>query len=77
MATSVGDEGGFAPNLRSNEEAVEVILEAIEKAGLKPASDIYIALDVAASELFKDNKYNLYSENKKLDSDDMVEFLAI
>jgi len=76
MATSVGDEGGFAPNLRSNEEAVEVILEAIEKAGLKPASDIYIALDVAASELFKDNKYNLYSENKKLDSDDMVEFLG-
>ena len=76
MATSVGDEGGFAPNLRSNEEAVEVILEATEKAGLKPASDIYIALDVAASELFKDNKYNLYSENKKLDSDDMVEFLG-
>ena len=64
MATSVGDEGGFAPNLRSNEEAIEVILEATERAGLKSASYIYIALDVAASELFKNNNYNLYSENK-------------
>ena len=76
MATSVGDEGGFAPNLRSNEEAIEVILEATENAGLKPASDIYIALDVAASELFENNKYNLYSENKTLDSEDMVEYLG-
>ena len=76
MATSVGDEGGFAPNLRSNEEAIEVILEATENAGLKPASDIYIALDVAASELFENNKYNLYSENKTLNSEDMVEYLG-
>ena len=76
MATSVGDEGGFAPNLRSNEEAIEVILEATENAGLKPASDIYIALDVAASELFENNKYNLYSENKTLDSEGMVEYLG-
>ena len=76
MATSVGDEGGFAPNLSSNEEAIEVILEATENAGLKPASDIYIALDVAASELFENNKYNLYSENKTLDSEGMVEYLG-
>ena len=76
MATSVGDEGGFAPNLNSNKEAIEVILEATENAGLKPASDIYIALDVAASELFENNKYNLYSENKTLDSEGMVEYLG-
>ena len=76
MATSVGDEGGFAPDLRSNEEAIEVILEATENAGLKPASDIYIALDVAASELFVDGKYNLHSENKILDSASMVEYLG-
>ena len=76
MATSVGDEGGFAPDLRSNEEAIEVILEATENAGLKPASDIYIALDVAASELFEDGKYNLPSENKSLDSASMVEYLG-
>ena len=76
MATSVGDEGGFAPDLRSNEEAIEVILEASENAGLKPASDIYIALDVAASELFENGKYNLYSENKSLESESMVEYLG-
>ena len=76
MTTSVGDEGGFAPDLRSNEEAIEVILEATEKAGLKPESDIYIALDVAASELFQNDKYNLFSENKRLDSEGMVEYLG-
>ena len=76
MTTSVGDEGGFAPDLRSNEEAIEVILEATEKAGLKPESDIYIALDVAASELFQNDKYNLFSENKILDSEGMVEYLG-
>ena len=76
MATSVGDEGGFAPDLRSNEEAIELILEATKNAGLKPASDIYIALDVAASELFKNGKYNLHSENKDLDSASMVEYLG-
>ena len=76
MTTAVGDEGGFAPDLRSNEEAIEVILEATEKAGLKPESDIYIALDVAASELFQNDKYNLFSENKRLDSEGMVEYLG-
>ena len=73
--TSVGDEGGFAPNLRSNKEAIHVIMESITKAGLNPGSDVYIALDVAASELFENNLYNLYSENKILDSQGMIEYL--
>ena len=76
MTTSVGDEGGFAPNLNSNKEALEVILEAIEKAGLKPGMDIYLALDVAASELYKNNTYNLYSEKRQLKSDEMVDYLG-
>ena len=76
MTTSVGDEGGFAPNLNSNEEALEVILEAIEKAGLKPGMDIYLALDVAASELYKNNTYNLYSEGRQLKSEEMVNYLG-
>ena len=76
MTTSVGDEGGFAPNLNSNEEALEVILEAIEKAGLKPGMDIYLALDVAASELYKNNTYNLYSEGRQLKSQEMVDYLG-
>jgi len=76
MTTSVGDEGGFAPNLNSNEEALEIILEAIEKAGLKPGIDIYLALDVAASELYKNNTYNLYSEGRQLKSEEMVDYLG-
>ncbi len=76
MTTSVGDEGGFAPNLNSNQEALEVILEAIEKAGLKPGMDIYLALDVAASELYKNNTYNLYSEGRQLKSEEMVDYLG-
>ena len=76
MTTSVGDEGGFAPNLNSNKEALEVILEAIEKAGLKPGMDIYLALDVAASELYKNNTYNLYSEGRQLKSEEMVDYLG-
>src|SRR5690554_1087236 len=62
LNTAVGDEGGFAPNLQSNEEAIQVILEAIEKAGYKPGVDAVIALDVAATELFKDGKYHLAGE---------------
>jgi enolase len=62
--TSVGDEGGFAPNLKSNEEALQVIMEAIEKAGYKPGEDILLALDVASSELFKDGKYYLENESQ-------------
>ncbi|HBG01678.1 MAG TPA: phosphopyruvate hydratase, partial [Firmicutes bacterium] len=76
LNTSVGDEGGFAPNLQSNEEAIQVILEAIEKAGYKPGVDACIALDVAATELFKDDKYHLEGEGKVLDTDEMVAYYA-
>ena len=75
-ATLVGDEGGYAPNLKANSEAVEVILEAIEKAGFKAGKDVAIALDPAASELYDEEKkqYNLRKEGKMLDSDQMVAF---
>jgi len=76
MNTAVGDEGGFAPNLSSNEEAVEVILEAIEKAGYTSGKDIHLALDVAASELYQDGQYHLESEEKSLSSEDMVYYLG-
>ncbi|MFL0267652.1 phosphopyruvate hydratase [Candidatus Clostridium radicumherbarum] len=72
--TGVGDEGGFAPNLKSNEEAIQVIIEAIEKAGYVPGKDIYIALDPASSELFEDGKYNLKGEGKVLTPAEMVDF---
>ena len=71
-ATSVGDEGGFAPNLKSNEEAVQVIIQAIEKAGYKPGKDIYIALDPAASSIYENGKYELKGEGRSLSSADMV-----
>ncbi|NOZ60834.1 MAG: phosphopyruvate hydratase [Calditrichaeota bacterium] len=76
--TAVGDEGGFAPNLKSNEEAVEVILEAIEKAGYKPGQDIYLALDPASSEFFdtEKNLYVLKSEGKQLTPEQMVDYYA-
>lgn len=76
MNTSVGDEGGFAPNLSSNEEALEVILEAIIKAGYHPGKDIFLALDVAASELYENGKYNLESEGRLLTSEEMVDYLG-
>jgi enolase len=74
LNTAVGDEGGFAPNLQSNEEAIQVIIEAIDKAGYKPGVDAFIALDVAATELFKDGKYHLQGEGKVLDTDEMVAY---
>ncbi len=74
LGTSVGDEGGFAPNLPSNEAAIDVILEAIAEAGYKAGQDIYIALDVAATELYKDGVYNLDSTGQKLTSEQMVDF---
>ena len=75
LITSVGDEGGFAPNLRSNEEALEVILEAIQKTGRKPGKDVAIALDVAASELFEGGKYTLAAETKpKKGREELVRF---
>jgi enolase len=74
--TAVGDEGGFAPNLSSNEEALQVILEGIQKAGYKPGEDVLLALDPAASEFYdeKEKVYVLKAENKKLDSDAMIGF---
>ena len=75
-ATLVGDEGGYAPALKANSEAVEVILEAIEKAGFKAGEEIGIALDPAASEFYEDGLYNLRTEGKKLTSEEMVAFWA-
>jgi enolase len=72
--TNVGDEGGFAPSLGSNEEAVEVILEAIEGAGYKPGEDIYLALDPAASEIYHDGRYVLKKEGRELSGEEMVAF---
>ncbi|MBT3310289.1 MAG: phosphopyruvate hydratase [Gammaproteobacteria bacterium] len=75
MNTAVGDEGGFAPNLSSNEAAIEVILEAIEKAGFKAGSEMYLGLDAASSEFYQDGKYNLASEGKVMDSTGMIDVL--
>ena len=76
LNTSVGDEGGFAPNLNTNEEAIEIILKAVKKAGYKAGKEIFIALDVAASELYKNNKYKLDSENKAFSSLEMINYLT-
>ncbi len=76
LNTAVGDEGGFAPDLKSNAEALDVIMTAIEKAGFKPGKDIALALDVAASSFCKDKKYHLDGEGKTLDSSGMVDFLT-
>ena len=75
LSVSVCDEGGFAPNLESNEEALEVIMEAIENSRYKAGRDVYIALDVAASEIYKDKEYKLDSEGKILNSNDMISYL--
>ena len=74
MSTNVGDEGGFAPNLGSNDEAIAVVLEAIEKAGFKPGEDVYIALDAASSEFFKNGKYHFESTGDTMSSSEMVSF---
>jgi enolase len=74
LATGVGDEGGFAPSLKTNEAALQLIMEAIEKTGLKPGSDISLALDPASTEFFEKGKYNLATENRLLTSSEMVEF---
>ena len=76
LNTAVGDEGGFAPNLRSNVEAIEVLLEAITKAGYEPGKDCFIALDPASTELYKDGKYVFAGEGVTRTSDEMVEFWA-
>ena len=76
MPTSVGDEGGFAPNLNSNSEAIEIILDSISKAGYNPGQDIYIGLDVASSEFYKNDAYVLESENLKLSTDEFINYLS-
>jgi enolase len=76
MNTAVGDEGGFAPDLASNEDAIKVILEAIKNAGYEAGKDIFIGIDAASSEFYKDGKYNLVSENRSLSSEEFVDYLA-
>ncbi|MCU7866870.1 MAG: phosphopyruvate hydratase [Candidatus Thiodiazotropha sp. (ex Lucinoma borealis)] len=76
MATAVGDEGGFAPNLPSNEAAIEVILEAIGKAGFTAGRDIYLGLDVASSEFYKEGVYDLASEGRKFSAAEFADYLA-
>jgi enolase len=76
LATAVGDEGGFAPDLKSNEEAIETILAAVDKAGYKIGSEIYLGLDVASSEFFKDGAYHLEGEGKVLTPEQLIEFYA-
>lgn len=76
LSSAIGDEGGFAPNLASNEEAIQVILAAVEKAGYKPGSDIVLAIDAAASEFYADGKYNLEGEGVVKTAAEMVEYWA-
>ncbi|TJY39564.1 phosphopyruvate hydratase [Cohnella pontilimi] len=76
LNTAVGDEGGFAPNLGSNEEALSTIIEAIEKAGYKPGEDVFLGMDVASTEFFKDGKYHLEGEGKSFTSAEFVDLLA-
>ena len=76
MSTAVGDEGGFAPNLPSNEAALEVIMQSIEKAGFRPGREIWLGLDAASSEFYKDGQYDLASEGKRLSSGEFVDYLA-
>ena len=74
LSTGVGDEGGFAPDLKSNTEAFELIMEAIKKAGYIPGKDVKLAIDVAASEFYEKGKYNLVGENRSLTTDELIEF---
>ncbi len=76
LSTTVGDEGGFAPNLGSNEEALEVILQAIDKAGYKAGKDIYLGLDAASSEFYKDGRYDLECENRRFTATEFTKYLA-
>ena len=74
LATGVGDEGGFAPDLQSNSEGFDLIIEAIKKAGYEPGKDVCLGIDVAASEFYKDGKYNLVGENRSLTTDELIDF---
>lgn len=73
FVTAIGDEGGFAPNLKNNEEPLQLLLKAIEKAGYKPGKEIYLAIDPASSEFYNNGKYNLKDEGRKLNSEQMVD----
>lgn len=75
LSTSVGDEGGFAPNLQSNEEAIQLILQSIKASNLEPGKDVFLALDCAASEFFDGTNYNLSGEGRSLDSDSFASYL--
>ena len=75
LNTNVGDEGGFAPNINSSSEVIETILKAVDVAGFKPGKDIYLSLDVASTEFYKNNSYDLKGEKLKLSSDQMIEYL--
>ena len=74
LATGVGDEGGFAPDLQSNSEGFDLIIEAIERAGYVPGKDVFLGIDVAASEFYKDGKYNLVGEGRSLTTDELIDF---
>jgi enolase len=76
LSTALGDEGGFAPNLKCNADAIEVILEATERAGYKPGKDIVMAMDVASSEFYVDGKYKMTGEGVEMTSEEMVDYLA-
>ncbi len=76
LSTTVGDEGGFAPNLESNEAAIQIILEAIDDSGYRAGEDVFLALDTASSEIFSEGRYRLASEGRQLDAAELVELLA-
>src|SRR5256714_14189347 len=76
LSTAVGDEGGFAPNLESNEAALKLILQAIEKAGYRPGTDVYLGLDVASSEFFKNESYALESEHRSFSAAEFTRYLS-
>ena len=75
LSTAVGDEGGFAPDLKSNEQAVEIVLGAIQGSGFEPGRDVYLGLDIASSELYRDGRYHLESEGRSLTSEEMIDLL--
>ncbi len=75
LSTAVGDEGGFAPDLKSNEQAVEIVLGAIQGGGFEPGRDVYLGLDIASSELYRDGRYHLESEGRSLTSEEMIDLL--
>lgn len=76
LNTAVGDEGGFAPNLRSNEEAIQTVLTAVERAGYKPGADVWLGMDIASTELFRDGQYRLEGEGRSFTSEQFVDLLA-